>query len=263
MIRCTFAGLAGAMLALLTPVAAFATCVPVAGTTPEIVPAAFRTAALPGAGEVRITFLGHASFLLETPGGATAVTDFNGYVRAPEPPTLVTMNNAHSTHYTDVVDPAIEHVLRGWDPGGGIAIHDVKVEDMRVRNVPTNVREFGGTRYNGNSIFVFEVADLCIAHLGHLHHLLSDEHLSKLGVIDILMVPIDGSYTIRHELLAEVIAQINPQVVIPMHYFGEAMVARFVDHLGGGWEVVRNDGATATFSRLRLPWRKLVVLAGY
>jgi L-ascorbate metabolism protein UlaG (beta-lactamase superfamily) len=197
MIRATFARLLGTILALLMPAAAFATCVPVAGTTPEIMPAAFRPTALPAAGEVRITFLGHASFLLETPGGATAVTDFNGYVRAAETPTLVTMNNAHSTHYTEVLDPAIEHVLRGWDPGGGIAVHDVKVEDMRVRNVPTNVREFGGTRYAGNSIFVFEVADLCIAHLGHLHHLLTDEHLGKLGVIDILMVPVDGSYTIQ------------------------------------------------------------------
>jgi L-ascorbate metabolism protein UlaG (beta-lactamase superfamily) len=261
MIRFILARLAGAMAVLLMPAAAFATCVPVAGTVPEIVPAAFRAAALPGAGEVRITFLGHASFLIETPGGATAITDFNGYVRAPEPPLLVTMNNAHSTHYTDVVDPAIEHVLRGWEPGG-MAIHDVKVEDMRVRNVPTNVREFGGTRYNGNSIFVFEVADLCIAHLGHLHHLLADEHLGKLGVIDILMVPVDGSYTIRHELLAEVIAQINPQVVIPMHYFGEATLSRFLQHLGDRWEVVRPQSATVTFSRLSLPWRKLVVLAG-
>jgi hypothetical protein len=60
-----------------------------------------------------------------------------------------------------------------------------------------------------------------------------------------------------------VIAQINPQVVLPMHYFGEAMLGRFVDRIGGGWEVVRADRATVTFSRLNLPWRKLVVLSGY
>ena len=51
------------------------------------------------------------------------------------------MNNAHSTHYTDYSDPAIKHVLRGWDPGGGVALHDVTYRDVRVHNVPTNVRE--------------------------------------------------------------------------------------------------------------------------
>jgi L-ascorbate metabolism protein UlaG (beta-lactamase superfamily) len=67
--------------------------------------------------------------------------------------------------------------------------------DLHIRNVPTNVREFGGARMNGNSIFVFEVADLCIAHLGHLHHTLTDVHLGELGQIDVLLVPADGSYT--------------------------------------------------------------------
>ncbi len=88
------------------------------------------------------------------------------------------MNNAHSTHYTDYADPGIRHVLRGWDPQGGVALHDVTLRDMRVRNVPTNVRDFGGNRMNGNSIFVFETGGLCVAHLGHLHHTLTDENLA-------------------------------------------------------------------------------------
>ncbi|MGH6944206.1 MAG: MBL fold metallo-hydrolase, partial [Geminicoccaceae bacterium] len=152
-----------------TPLAR-AQCFPVADRPTGILPAALREAALPVAGSVRLTFLGHASFLIETAGGATAVTDYNGYIKPPRTPDIVTMNNAHATHYTDFVEPEIKHVLRGWDPDGGMASHDLTYRDLHVRNVPTNVRDQGGgVRYNGNSIFVFEVADLCIAHLGHLH----------------------------------------------------------------------------------------------
>ena len=108
-----------------------------------------------------------------------------------------------------------------------IAEHDLVFKDVRVRNIPTNVREFGGTRYNSNSIFVFELADLCIAHLGHLHHTLTEQHLQELGLIDVLLVPIDGVYTMAQELMVEVIRQISPSIVIPMHYFSRLGVERF------------------------------------
>src|SRR3546814_3154722 len=87
---------------------------------------------------------------------------------------------------------------------------------MRVWNIPTNVRQWGDhVRMAGNSIFVFEVAGLCIAHLGHLHHRLTDQHLAVLGVIDVLLVPVDGSYTLAQDMMMEVIRQIRPAVVIP------------------------------------------------
>ncbi|HEX6142350.1 MAG TPA: MBL fold metallo-hydrolase, partial [Geminicoccaceae bacterium] len=224
--------LAAFVLALL-PAPALATCFPMVQGPAWVIPAA-----LPADHHVRISFLGHSSFLIETPGGATAITDYNGYVRAATPPSIVTMNNAHSTHYASVVEPGVEHVLKGWGEGGGFARHDVKVEDLRVRNVPTNVRDFGGTRYNGNSIFVFETLDLCIAHLGHLHHELSDDHLGKLGIIDVLLVPVDGTWTASHQTMLRVIEQIDPPVIIPMHYFGPSVLARFIDLIRGRYEPV-------------------------
>src|SRR5712692_1692944 len=121
---------------------------------------------------VAISFLGHASFLLESPQGVRIVTDYNDMIRAPSTPDIVTMNNAHPTHYSDNVEPGVKYVLRGWDPAGGVPAHRVEYRDVRVHNVPTNLREAGTTRYDGNSIFVFETAELCIAHLGHLHHTL-------------------------------------------------------------------------------------------
>ena len=81
--------------------------------------AAFEALKL-AAGKMRIIFLGHSTFQIETSGGARAATDFNGFnVLAGRLPQIVTMNNRHDTHYTDYVDPAVKFVLRGGDPAGG------------------------------------------------------------------------------------------------------------------------------------------------
>jgi L-ascorbate metabolism protein UlaG (beta-lactamase superfamily) len=217
---------------------------------------------LPKAGSVEITFLGHATFLLRSAGGISAATDYNGYIHVPLTPDIVTMNNAHSTHYTDLPAAEIKHVLRGWKPGG-VAEHNVVVGDIRVRNVPTNVRDYGGTRYAGNSMFVFEIAGLCIAHLGHLHHTLTDEHLKQLGPIDIAMVMVDGAYSQIQERALEVIEQIKPRLVLPMHYFNQGTLERFLAMVGSRYPVRRSDSPTVVVSRVTLPTRETLVLPGH
>lgn len=244
------------------PGAALASCFPIAEATGRVFPAATRPAA-PAAGDVRMTYLGHSSFLIETPEGVSAVTDYNGFLRPAFIPDVVTMNNAHSTHYTPTPEPQITHVLRGWGEAGGVANHDVRLRDLRVRNLPTNVREVGGTRYNGNSIFIFEVADLCIAHLGHLHHRLTDQDLGVLGQIDVLLAPIDGAWTMAQSLMAEVVAQIRPAIVIPMHYTAGGLAERFAALIAGRYETVYSDTPTLTVSRRTLGWGKMVVLPGF
>jgi L-ascorbate metabolism protein UlaG (beta-lactamase superfamily) len=204
-------------------------------------------------GSVSITFLGHASFLIESPAEVRVVTDYNDMIRAPVTPDIVTMNNAHPTHYSEAVEPGVKYVLRGWDPAGGVANHHLEYRDVRVRNVPTNVRELGGTRYNGNSIFVFEVADLCIAHLGHLHHTLTATHLAELGAIDVVMVPVDGTYTLNQEEMIEVLRQIGPTLVIPMHIFSQASLERFLARAGAFYAVRRETAPTLILSRAELP----------
>ncbi|MFO1035293.1 MAG: MBL fold metallo-hydrolase [Geminicoccaceae bacterium] len=233
-------------------------CFPVAQGEGRVIPAA-----LPAGASVGITFLGHASFLIETAGGATAVTDYNGYIRPPLVPDIATMNNAHGTHYTDVVDPGIKHVLRGWNPEGGLAHHDVTVGDLRVRNVPTSVHGRTGSEANSNSIFVFEVADLCIAHLGHLHHLLTPQHLGELGVIDVVMVPVDGAYTMSHQEMLEVLRQLDAPLVLPMHYFGPPVLERFLRLAAPEFEIVMSDSPSVALSRETLPRRpQILVLPG-
>jgi L-ascorbate metabolism protein UlaG (beta-lactamase superfamily) len=214
-------------------------------------------------GTVVITFLGHASFLIESPAGVRIVTDYNDAIRAPVTPDIVTMNNAHPTHYSDAVEPGVKYILRGWDPDGGIASHRVEYRDVRIHNVPTNVREPGGTRYNGNSIFAFDIADLCIAHLGHLHHTLTQTHLAELGEIDIVMAPIDGVVTLNQEDMIEVLRQIKPKIVIPMHIFSRATLDKFLTRIGGVYRVQNATSRTVAFSRSGLPEAaEILVLPG-
>jgi L-ascorbate metabolism protein UlaG (beta-lactamase superfamily) len=189
-----------------------------------------RLAGAPSPNRATITFVGHASYQIDTPQGVRAITDYNGINGFGRHPDIVTMNNAHSTHYTDEPEEGITYILRGWPAEGQTeAKHDVTLKDMRVWNVPTNARDWnGGVRINGNSIFIFAIGDLCIAHLGHLHQRLTPEHLEELGRIDVLMVPIDGAYTMGVPLMVDVVKQIDPKIVLPMHYWGRAQLDRFM-----------------------------------
>ncbi len=226
-------------------------------------PATVRMADLKG-GEVRITFVGHSTFLLESKAGVRAATDYNDYVKPDLVPEIATMNRAHTTHYTNFPEPAIRHVLRGWNPEGGAAQHDVTLSDVRVRNVPTNIRDFqGGAHVYGNSIFVFEMGGLCIAHLGHLHHTLTLQQLASIGQMDVVLVPVDGSYTLDLEGMREVLRSLKARLMIPMHYFSSHTLDRFLSVVKEDFEVKTSDIPTVVVSRASLPAKaQVLVLPG-
>ena len=210
---------------------------------------------------VRLSYLGHAMFLIQTPGGLDIVTDFNGNLHpdAP-PPDVVTMNRAHSSHWTDNVG-AVPHVLRGWSDQFGIAAdHYLTLDDTIIRNVPTDIRSLGTVEENGNSIFVFEAGGLCIAHLGHLHHEPTDQHYARLGRVDVLLVPVDGSYTMEQAAMMRVVARLNSSVVIPMHWFGPARLETFLTGMSGQFDIQRPGGSEYLASLRGLPDRPTVVV---
>ena len=236
----------------------------VAANRPRVVPADFRVALNPD--QVRITYVGHSSFLIESPQLVRIVTDYNDYVRPPVVPDIITMNHAHSTHYTDRPDPAIKHVLRGWGPTPDKpARHDVSVGEVRVRNVPTNIRDWsGGTERHGNSIFIFEVANLCIAHLGHLHHTLTQQQLNEIGRVDVVFVPVDGSYTLDLEGMMEVLQALKAPQMIPMHFFSMYTLQRFLDRARQNWELETSEIPSILVSKATLPTTpKVTVLPGH
>ncbi|KNG94824.1 MBL fold metallo-hydrolase [Pseudaestuariivita atlantica] len=212
---------------------------------------------------VRLRYLQHASFLIETHGGLTAITDFTGFTGARGfVPDVVTMNHAHSSHWTASPSDDIPHVLRGWSEQFGIAIdHYLDLGEMLIRNVSTDIRSaFAGTEENGNSIFVFEVAGLCVGHLGHLHHIPSDEQFAALGRLDVVMAPVDGGLTLPLPEMITVLKRLRSSIVIPMHWFSGFSLRAFAQGMEGEFEVLVLDVPYLDVSLRSLPRSPTVMI---
>lgn len=240
-------------------------CIAVADATPgvEYIHRAAYTDPVP-AETVRIRYITHASFLLQTEGGLSAVTDFTGFLGNVDfIPDVVTMNHAHSTHWTAHPDPAIPHVLPGWGEEFGAGIdHYVDLGEMVIRNVSTDIRSAygGGVETEGNSIFVFEAAGLCIGHLGHLHHEPTDEQYVAIGRMDVVMVAVDGGLTLDLPTVIRVMNRLKASIVIPMHWFGDGTLGAFLDGMRERFDVVLTEGSELTVSLERLPAKPTVMV---
>jgi len=260
------------LLSMMAPGSAYAQdarppvsqCQAIAQAMPNVRFASFKPdAAFPvqaAAEEVTITYAGHSTFLVETPGGISIATDFNGWYGAATPPTVVTMNKAHSSHYTLSPDPAIRHVLHGWSDDANPADHDLVVGDAYIRNVTTDIRSgYGAMEPNGNSIFIFEVAGLCIGHLGHLHHELTDRHYAEIGRLDVLMVPVDGGLTMGAESMSRVVTRLRSALILPMHRRGPP-IENFLQMFDGRFDRSFANGTNVTVSLRSLPKKPLIYI---
>lgn len=254
-----------ALPALAQDAAKFASqCMAVAQQMPEtlrpvVIPASLTLATAPAQGEVKITYAGHSTFVIESTAGVRIATDFSGSYGSEFSLRVVTMNKAHRTHYTDNPDPAIEHVLRGWNPEGGPAEHRLVVDDVFIRNVPTDIRGGGMMEADGNSIFIFEVADLCIGHLGHLHHMLTDEDYGAIGRLDVVMVPVDGGLTLSYEGMSEIVKRLRASIVLPMHRrFTPA--SEFLARVSGEFDVRYPGSREIMVSLKTLPSRPTIMV---
>lgn len=217
---------------------------------------------LPDDYTVRISYISHASFLIQTAGGLNAVTDYTGFIGATGMvPDVVTMNHAHDTHWTAYPDPAIPHVLPGWGEFGEGIDHYLDLGEMLVRNVSTDIRsQFSGVEINGNSIFVFEVAGLCIGHLGHLHHIPNDAQFAALGRLDVVMAAVDGGSTMPLPEMIQTLQRLKSSVVIPMHWFSSYSLGAFTEGIKGSFDVVRPWESSLEISLRTLPDRPTVVV---
>ncbi len=198
-----------------------------------------------------MTFSGHSTFLIETAQGVKAVTDYNDFVRPDVLPDLITMNTGHSTHSTDNVDPAIKHVLRGWNPSGvGVVRHNVREKDLRVFNLPTNI---DSGFFGSSSIFVFEAAGVCIAHFGNIRHALDDDRARRMGRIDIMLVPVDRWITASFDEILYNIDKLKPRYVIPMHYNFMDRPLEFAQRVKGMYKTRLHNSQSITVSRASMP----------
>ncbi|QJF50578.1 MBL fold metallo-hydrolase [Roseobacter ponti] len=211
---------------------------------------------------VRLHYINHASFLIRSHGGLNMVTDYTGYTGTlPWIPDVVTMNHAHDTHWTAFPDPAIPHVLPGWGEFGAGIDHRLDLGEVLVRNVSTDIRsQFSGLEAEGNSIFIFEMAGLCIGHLGHLHHEPDAEQYAAIGRLDVVMAPVDGGYTLDLPTMTRVLKRLRSSVVIPMHWFSLYALDEFLAGMSDEFTVIDTGAPSLEISLDKLPSRPTIMV---
>jgi L-ascorbate metabolism protein UlaG (beta-lactamase superfamily) len=211
---------------------------------------------------VTIRWLGHSSFLIATPGGTTAVTDPHTWHASPAVPDVVTVSNEHSTHNQVRSVPGNARVLRGRTlEGEWIAVH-VTVGDLSIDGLPSS----GGNAIEipvQNTIFVFRTEGLCIVHLGNLRRPLNEEQRHRLGRPDVLMIPIDGQWTLSYDQIALTITQLRPAIVLPMHYDFPEHARLFMQFIKDTVPVRTLKDTTLTLTRATLPSASEVIVLGY
>ena len=241
-------------------------CIALADSSPELtyIHKASWSEPLDDEFSVRLSYIDHSMYLLQSNGGLNVVTDYIGFIGSVDlVPDVVTMNNAHDSHWTAFPNPDIPHILRGWRQQGKPADYHLDLDEMLIRNVTTDIRDrFGGGTAiaDNNSIFIFEVAGLCIGHLGHLHHEPSDNTYAAIGRLDVVMAAVDGGLTVDTPTMIRIIKRLRSSIVLPMHWFSRGSLDRFLAGVSDGFDIQRPGESSIEVSLRDLPTRPTVVV---
>jgi L-ascorbate metabolism protein UlaG (beta-lactamase superfamily) len=209
---------------------------------------------------VDLRYCGHSTFCL-TSGGKTIVIDpFNDDIGYPKPrvaPDAIVISHEHFDHNNVGLVQGTPKVLRGLAQEGKTwAALDERVGAVRITGVPTYHDAEQGAARGKNTVTIFEVEGMRVVHLGDLGHLLTDEQARAIGKVDVLMIPVGGHYTIGPAEADQVITQLKPRVVIPMHFKTEVNagwpIGTLDDYLKGKAGAKRL-GASTTLTPATLP----------
>lgn len=210
-----------------------------------------RSGRAPHLGDYSVQWFGHSSFLIRSGSQTKVVTDPNFNVTPGIQADAVTVSNDHFTHNNVGAVSGNPVILRGitlrqtWNP------IRTSIKDITIVNMPSR----RGLWYAGvaNSIFVYEMGSLCIAHLGNMGHLLTPEQEKVLQRVDVMMTPIDAMTNLGFEDLVKVIEQVRPPIVIPMHYDVPRQADLFAGFVEERYPVRRIRNSQLLLSRSMLP----------
>jgi hypothetical protein len=175
-------------------------------------------------GFVEIKWFGHSFFQITSSSGTTIISDPFAPMGFPMPevwPHIVTVGREYRNHNNVSLANGSPIVLRGLKEGT-LMWNDINLtfRDVLVYNVPIHQR--GHTRYGGSlrgASFIFEMDGMCIMHAGDVSEAFNEDQLQLIGHIDILLVPIGGTYTAGPEAALQMIEQLKPKIAVPMHYW--------------------------------------------
>lgn len=166
---------------------------------------------------MQISWLGHSCFKIEAKANGDSVTilidPFEDSIGIPMPKIkadIVLITHEHFDHDNLAAVKGEPTVIKGAG--------EYEVKKVNVYGVPTYHDEQNGAERGPNTCFRLEAEGLIVVHLGDLGHILTEEQLEYLEGADILLIPVGGKYTIDAKKASEVVSQIEPRIVIPMHY---------------------------------------------
>lgn len=184
-----------------------------------------------------ITWQGHSCFKIQDkigPEGVVVVTDpFNKEIGLKVPnfeADIVTVSHDHQDHNN--VD-----ALRG-NPFTISCAGEYDFKGVLIEGIDSYHDEKKGEERGGNIIYRIEIDDISVAHLGDLGEVLDNGQLEKLAGTDVLLIPVGGKYTLDAKKAVEVISQIEPRIIIPMHYQTEGLkidldsIDKFIKEIG-------------------------------
>lgn len=206
---------------------------------------------------MKIRYLGHAAFLITTGDGRKIVTDpyepggFGGAIGCgalEEPADFVTVSHQHADHnYVKMV------------PGNPTVISraaEETHEGILFRALTTHHDASRGAERGANIVRVIEADGITVCHLGDLGHTLSPEDATALGALDVLLVPVGGTFTVDAKGATAVINRLRPRIAIPMHYRTPKVsldIAPVDDFLAGKPRVRRIEGSEIDLDKGSLP----------
>ena len=162
---------------------------------------------------MKITYLGHASFLLETSAGTRIVTDPYAQDILPHPVArahVVTMSHEHHDH-CDLSQVKGDYVIVNTEK-------NVTFLDVKITCVPCWHDEVQGKKRGHNRAYVFEADGLKVVHLGDLGEAPTPALVEACAGADVLFIPVGGTYTLTGEAAAEAVKVLSPKLAVPMHY---------------------------------------------
>jgi len=162
---------------------------------------------------MEITWLGHSCFKIKGKK-VTIITDpyddSIGYTLGEQKADIVTLSHSHPGHSFAAGISGSPRVING--PG------EYDVANVLITGIRTFHDAVKGEERGRNIVYLFDVEDVRICHLGDLGHVLDAEKAASLSDVDILMVPVGGVSTINASDAAEITRLLDPKIVIPMHY---------------------------------------------
>ena len=183
--------------------------------------------------QMDISWLGHSCFKIKG-SHATVITDpyppSLGYSLGKPTARIVTVSHQHSGHsYVQGIGGEPRLVTR---PG------EYEISGVLIIGIATFHDAEQGKKRGKNTIYLMEVDEILVCHLGDLGHVLTAEQIEEIGNVDVLLLPVGGVSTINAPMAAEVVRQLEPKAVVPMHYKTSALsrelepVERFLKEIG-------------------------------